>query len=1319
MKHIYFLLLFLCFFYYGICQNSVELQSSEQKSEIIKNDEKGFLFTNSIDKIYLDESETGNGKFFKITIPGYYPDNKIGYPELPVLIKLIEIPDNAEVEINIISYDEQIIELKEYNIEYPLYPNQPSLRKDEDTKEIKFKIDNNIYKNKEFYSTELIRIENIGKMRGIQIAQLVISPFSYDAGSNVLTVKNNLEVEIIFNNADLVQTKKIKNCKYSTSFERSYEELWNYNVSQNKDVSYAPPIKYVIISHRMFEETLSPFIEWKIKKGFEVITAYTDEIGEDPLLIKNYLKGLYNNATETDPAPTYLLIVGDIEYVPSNQCGTHVTDMYYCEFDEGEDYIPDMYFGRFSVTNTRELKSLIEKTLMYEQYSFQKSEFLSNAMFVVGKDNAQSSIIGNGQVNYVTKYYFNEEHSLNVNKYLHPISANSISAIKANINNGIGYVSYTAHCDENGWNYPDLTVSDVKRFTNEEQYFFSIGNCCMSNKFDEPECFGEALTRAEKKGGVAHLGSSGYTYWKEDYYWSVGLINNPILYPTYEGTGPGVYDHLFHENGEKPYITAGQMNYIGNMSVTSSPSDLKRHYWEVYHLMGDPSLTPYVGIPSLLEAEYQTIINVGTSEIEIKTEPDAYVALSNNGTLLAASFTNSEGIINLKFESLTLPEILDIVITKQFRQPHIAQIEIVNGSNENDAAISHILEPNTLIHVNNAIFKPSVRIMNIGKQNLRSATIGYKINDEDSEEINWVGDLQYMETEILEFNETSLKDGIHELKMYIKAPNGYEDENPLNNVLLREINVYSGKVSISDIISPEPITCNDSGFIPEIIVNNNDNHPLNSLECSYVCGDKEHNFVWEGNIEGMRSQNIKFPKQDLSSGTNKIKYSISRPNAGTNINYNSISLNKDFYLITSGQTIRIELQTDPYPEETSWDIIDKNNFSLLYSENSYKGIQKKYIHEYCLGGGCYTFTIYDSANDGLSGSDDSNKGYIKITNITTGEVILDLDGINFYRDHSVDFCIDAVQCPSNKNVSIKDNKILLDGGYPQNGIYIGSGVENNCFYPFLVGIGIHPVKYIYTTESNKKLECEFNIIVSDYDNAYCPADIQVNHYNEKFPLTGAIPDGGEYTGKGVENNYFDPSVAGIGTHVVKYVYNNEDTNKIECEFNIRVSDHDDVYCPEDMQINYYDEKFPLMGAIPDGGEYTGKGVENNYFDPSIAGIGNHLIRYDYVNNLGKKLNCEFKIIVEEFNSNFPNTHNSNTIKVYPNPVNDILFIRISENTNIYIELINILGETINKDYIIDGNEIEIDMSSYPDGAYFIKVMCMKDIITKKLIIKKQ
>jgi hypothetical protein len=93
----------------------------------------------------------------------------------------------------------------------------------------------------------------------------------------------------------------------------------------------------------------------------------------------------------------------------------------------------------------------------------------------------------------------------------------------------------------------------------------------------------------------------------------------------------GAYDGTFHDHGEPVsdwFITQGQMTICGNFAVEESTSSLKTYYWEIYHLMGDPSLMIYYSVPPTLTATYANPLMIGMTSLAVATEPYAYIALS-------------------------------------------------------------------------------------------------------------------------------------------------------------------------------------------------------------------------------------------------------------------------------------------------------------------------------------------------------------------------------------------------------------------------------------------------------------------------------------------------------------------------------------------------------------------------------------------------------------------------------------------------------------------------------------------------------------------
>jgi hypothetical protein len=318
--------------------------------------------------------------------------------------------------------------------------------------------------------------------------------------------------------------------------------------------------------------------------------------------------------------------------------------------------------------------------------------YLDNVVLVAGVDNGAAPTYGNGFVNYANQYYTNADNGINSYYYLSGDASGEMSSdddaasasIQSYISAGVSIVNYTAHCSSDGWVDPSFSISDISNMTNDHMYPLMIGNCCQSVKF-ELSSFGEEVLRAKNKGAVGYIGGSDFTYWDEDYFWGVGLAEISAN-PTYENSGLGAYDRFFHLNGEEKsnwFITQGQMVFAGNLEVEASSSSWKDYYWEIYHLMGDPSLVPYVTLPEILSANYNSEIIVNTTSFQVRSEEDSYVALSQNGVLLDADLVNESGVVDLAFDALTGTGVVDFVITKQNKQPIIDQITITADEHPN------------------------------------------------------------------------------------------------------------------------------------------------------------------------------------------------------------------------------------------------------------------------------------------------------------------------------------------------------------------------------------------------------------------------------------------------------------------------------------------------------------------------------------------------------------------------------------------------------------------------------------------------------------
>jgi len=670
------IILFAVFFSNHLKAEKVILLENESTSiKVIENTYNHLIIQNTVADFEYFAKETPNGMFTELFVSGYGKPEKLGAPKLPVLRKLIEIPLGAAVQINIISYETKDYSLRELGLQYPVYPDQPpSLISDPP----EFVYNNSFYTRNEFLFEELVKVEEMGIMRSLRLANLCISPVRYNPVTQTLRFYQNLQVEVFFNNPDIQATNDLKARTNSFYFDGSFNQFLNYKPVQTRDYITKYPVKYVIVSDPMFEEALQPFIEWKQRKGFKVIEAYTNNpaVGSITTSIKAYLQGLYNAGTSLDPAPSFVLFVGDVAQIPSWESGLHVTDLRYCEYTG--DNLPEVYYGRFSANNVSELLPQINKTLMYEQYLFPDPSYLNEVVRIAGMDETMAEVCFNGVVNYGTAYYFNAANGLLSHTYIYPNSGSQSASIIQDINNGAGFVSYFAHGTPEGWYAPSFTNADVTNLQNLNKYPTIIGQCCLSNKFDEPSCFGETLLRADDKGAVAYIGISDLGYTTEEFYWAVG-VGTITANPTYAGTTLGALDRMFHSNGEafaEWYVTQSQMIFGGNIAVTEGMPSSSQYYWEVYHVMGDPSLVSFFSEAPVSNTSYLPVLPFGTTELAINTEPYGYAAISKDGILYGAALADSNGLAQIDLMNLIEPGEAEIVVTNQNVQPFFGTITI-------------------------------------------------------------------------------------------------------------------------------------------------------------------------------------------------------------------------------------------------------------------------------------------------------------------------------------------------------------------------------------------------------------------------------------------------------------------------------------------------------------------------------------------------------------------------------------------------------------------------------------------------------------------
>ncbi|HEX2920935.1 MAG TPA: C25 family cysteine peptidase, partial [Bacteroidales bacterium] len=670
-----------------------KINTNENGAEFSIDENGAILINYSIPEILFQNLKNVQGSFYRISIPEHIATIDTGLPELPVLSKLLIVPEGSEIKVKISDVKSIRLRPPGRKVKGVLFPAQEGEAKSPQARQRSFAINNGVYKKRKLISSDTVNIEILGKSRNNNLVNIYIQPARYNPGRNLLEIITSMKIEVSFS-GDFTGSKSIGSPLFDISLSKGVINPATNLINDYSEV----PVGMVILTDTMFTKTLQPFIEWKTRKGFriKVLNRGDKYAGTTYTELRDTLKAIYESSTEEQPAPDYLLIVGDINKIPKYSTSSgNATDLYYGEYDGNGDFLPEIYTGRLPVKDTAELRNVVNKIIQYEKFEFaDTNKFYSNALATTGYDFAHKTHM-NGQIRYSITNYLTDQNKIKEFHYYHtneideklvaPIMASQKAYIIDSLFNkkGLSFINYTGHGGTTGWKNLNILVDDITTLKNNNMYPFIVSNACETGQFHIENSFSNRMLLEKNKGAIGVIGCSNDSYWDEDYFYSVGL-GQITEYPSYSGKGPGFFDSFFHTHDESPsewYYTIGQINYAGNLSVSSSTSFRKKYYWETYNIVGDPSMIPILGKPGNFDIILPDTLPVGIRKLTLNATPFAYAAISDFDTLWDASFASPSGSVILDIPQTSDDSCL-VVITGQNKYPIIKTVFFSDLSTE-------------------------------------------------------------------------------------------------------------------------------------------------------------------------------------------------------------------------------------------------------------------------------------------------------------------------------------------------------------------------------------------------------------------------------------------------------------------------------------------------------------------------------------------------------------------------------------------------------------------------------------------------------------
>jgi len=666
----------------------------------------------SVNKLFIEDVNVDGLTLKAAKIPGIFLPNDAGMPDLAGTGRYIAIPEGATVTYKIISYKTEVI--KDIDI-----APAPVLPLDNDPSPLKYVKNTSVFSKNAYYPESPVKISEPGKIRGLDVVMLGITPFQYNPVTKELIVYTDLKVQVDFVGG---------NGKFG---DDAYRNRWWEPILSDNILNYAslpvinfdtryPDImtengyEYVIIvpNNPEFSAWADTIKNFRNAQGIKTGVYKLSEIGGNTVdLIKTFVNNAYNTWT-IKPVAICLLadygtdatgastIISKLQTHPASY-PSFASDNYYS--DVNGDEMPEIVFSRIIANDNTQLQTLITKNINYERNPPTDAGYYNHPITALGWQTERwfqlcSELVGG----YFKKV--KNKNPVRINKIYSgtPGTVWSTATNTATVVNyfgtvGLGYIKMSPdsvggfdggtptqvvnaintksfllqHRDHGmytGWGEPGFTTSYIPQLTNTDLTFVYSINCETGAYHNPSGCpangsFVEVFYRYKYNNqnagalGMVCPSETSYSFVNDAYTW--GMYDNmwPDFMPAYNTTPL--------PRGEKPAFGMAAGKFFLQQSSWPYNSGDKLVTYRLFHMHGDAFLNLYSEVPQPLSVSHNASIPANATSFNVIAPNGAFIALSVNGNILGtATSTGSRQTIPIS-GTLTTGQVMKVVVTKQ------------------------------------------------------------------------------------------------------------------------------------------------------------------------------------------------------------------------------------------------------------------------------------------------------------------------------------------------------------------------------------------------------------------------------------------------------------------------------------------------------------------------------------------------------------------------------------------------------------------------------------------------------------------------------
>jgi len=552
-----------------------------------------------------------------------------GKPLLPSFGQYVQIPFNCDYEVSIekgkpVQFDGLVV-----------LPAQ-ELVTDNPKKKAVFEFDQDFYATDQYYPADIVKVDGPFEIDGYKAVLLHVRPFQYNPSKKSLLGFSNIVVKITISPRE-GETDEFPDADPRISKE-AYGNLFlnprrgiESRLSNVGDRGLVFPgligPEFIIIYSTRFKQAADRLAKWKNMRGLRTETVAIGSIGNSVPKIKAYIRkkrGMRLSRLR------YVLLFGDVDTIESETIkgglfGSNITDYYYSTKTDpagDKDYlIPWLAIGRIPVRTKSKAGRVVDQIIAYEktppcdpEYYFRMAfaayfqdsdgDHRADRRYMKTMEKIRSHMLTQGfdvERVYVSDpdpqfYRDGSPVPVDVKNAIISDSLATKTLISATAEGQL-IIGHRDHGMTTGWHKPSFTNSDLDAITSQyPTVFFSIN--CLTGKFDTP---GTTQSFAEKilitNGAAPSLVAATRL--------SHSFLNDDLMEGLFDAMWAGVIP-TFPGSTASYSVKHNRLGDILNYAktylpmTTSGTGMMIKDHFEIYHLIGDPTLEIWKNLPNVI-----------------------------------------------------------------------------------------------------------------------------------------------------------------------------------------------------------------------------------------------------------------------------------------------------------------------------------------------------------------------------------------------------------------------------------------------------------------------------------------------------------------------------------------------------------------------------------------------------------------------------------------------------------------------------------------------------------------------------------------------